>query len=174
VRLAARAASRREARLTLQTDTTTLGGAGFASQAYQQPLPVPLSSAKHAGLCLTVRRAAPAAGASALPPPQQQPGGGRAPVSAFVLTLRTEEPAMRPDGRRESVIAYEFRFELPAEADAPLVLHAPWHAFEPHYRGRPKPDAPPLRPQDVKACSFMARSDFGVRDATDLLPQVRC
>lgn len=93
-------------------------------------------------------------------------------MTSYVLSLKTTIPEKRPDGRRESAIAYEWRIQLP-ESHSPLneksgrsneVLdfEVAWDDLEPMYRGRPKKDAPKFKPEEVKEWSIMARSDFGV------------
>lgn len=146
------------------TDTTTLGGAGFASQLYAKPFPQPVTSELYRGLQLSVRlpEAKSSKGTTGT-----QPGGGKESVRHYVLGLKTEIPEQRPDGRRESAIVYEWKFEVPRAGlqnqQRELVeIGADWNEFKPFYRGRPKDDAPKLDPSQVKEWHIMARSDFGV------------
>jgi hypothetical protein len=61
-----------------------------------------------------------------------------------VLTLKTDKPERRPDGRLESRVSFEYRFRAPQ--DAPVTIEAYWHEFEATYRGKPvaRKDAPRL------------------------------
>lgn len=146
-------------------DTTTLGGAGFASQAYSKNgkgFPgSPLEKEKFSGLRLILastkskKTGADSAGAS-------QPGGGKGPVIKYVLNLKTELPSTRPDGRRESAIVYEASFTAPTfskECNSSIDIY--WDDFKATYRGRPA-EAKPLDPSQVKEWSIMARSNFEV------------
>lgn len=143
-------------------DTTTLGGAGFASQAYSHPIPGhSLDPESYSGLSLTFT-----------PLPLQSlsssfPGGGKGPVQSYVLNLKTEKPKRRPDGRRESQLVYEWKIDVPQKAEAKqhdaLHAQASWSQFVATYRGRPVEDAPLLDPSRIQEWSVMARSDFGVR-----------
>ncbi|KIS70125.1 uncharacterized protein UMAG_05197 [Mycosarcoma maydis] len=155
-------------------DTLTLGGAGFASQSSTTCFPVTLNKQDFVGLRLVVRKnpnwqepTPPYGGAN--------PGGGKAPVTSFVFEIKTEEPERRPDGRRQSVIVWEWSFSIPQldgqEAhslnlmqtnDDFWVFDSTWSDFKPMYRGRPvDPDkAGEFRPQDTREWSLMARSNF--------------
>lgn len=156
-------------------DTITLGGAGFASQASSLAFPVQLSKDKFAGLRLVVRKEA---NWQEPTPPSDgtNPGGGKAPVTSFVFEIKTQEPKRRPDGRRESVIVWEWSFSIPQsdeQAKDPRlnraltnddfwVFDSTWDDFKPVYRGRPvDPDkAGEFRPEETHEWSFMARSNF--------------
>ncbi|PWN47989.1 NADH:ubiquinone oxidoreductase complex I intermediate-associated protein 30, partial [Violaceomyces palustris] len=136
-------------------DTTTLGGAGFASQSTSDAFPIKLEKKVYRGLRLVVRN--------------PDPGGGKNPVTSFVLELKTVKPATRPDGRRESTIVWEWKFDLPRSSaqrrhlEDLLVYESTWNDFKPKYRGRPVEDpdvAGEFRPQDTLEWSFMARSNF--------------
>lgn len=149
-------------------DTTTLGGAGFASQAYSHPLPGdPITTDRFAGLRLTGRRLQAVNQAQAFSSRSEKyPGGGEGPVTSFILNLKTETPQKRPDGRRESQLTYEWQIDLasyPIDGGA-FDVEAAWNDFKPTYRGRPVEDAPKLDSSKVKEWSIMARSDFGVSE----------
>ncbi|GJN94654.1 hypothetical protein Rhopal_007737-T1 [Rhodotorula paludigena] len=155
-------------------DITALGGAGFASQStIFSPSRLSLSPSSTAGLLLTFVPSSPSPSASSAKPN---------PPSRFVLLLKNDEPARRPDGRRESVIVYEYAFdahEYAAELYScsedekegvdeekevgrrSVTVLARWSDFKPHYRGKPAPDAKPLDPSSIYELSFMARSNFG-------------
>lgn len=160
-------------------DTLTLGGAGFASQAYENSFQVPLTRAAFSGLRLVVRRPVP----EGSPTEEPIPGGGKAPVSMFNLNLKTEKPARRQDGRRESSIVWEWNFELPgnqtsgsAQGQGPnstrindklsndefLVFDSTWDDFQATFRGRPADpsEAGELKPEKTVEWSIMARSNF--------------
>lgn len=92
----------------LGIDTSTLGGAGFASQSYTFGEDSPLSypSSKYAGLALTLL----------LPPTSDSEKGGHQSTSTTIsprlpttltITFKTEEAERRPDGRMESGINWE-------------------------------------------------------------------
>ena len=157
----------------LLADTTTLGGAGFASQLCSTGFPWVVRKDTFRGLALRFRRPSVAQALSE----QGPPGGGKGPVTCYCVQLKMEVPEDRPDGRRESVITYEWEFdavkdgeEVPSppaaavrEGHGKIVkVHAGWDSFKPTYRGRPKPDADSLDPEMVKEWSIMARSNFGV------------
>lgn len=85
------------------------------------------------------------------------------------MVLKNTKPPTRPDGRRESVISYEFEFDVedlarPAsgvtasdeenkiggeKGKREIGVSAEWSKFKATYRGRPKEDAPPLDPSDI-------------------------
>lgn len=148
-------------------DTTTLGGAGFASQSYMNVIPgEPIDATSFEGLRLIGRR---------LPLDSDPgrantsyPGGGKGPVTSYVINLKTVAPSYGPDGRRQSEVVYEWNIQLgdakeKAINDGALFdVRSSWTDFHPTYRGRPAPDAPPLDPSKIKEWSIMARSDFGV------------
>ena len=145
-------------------DTTTLGGAGFASQSYtkdEKGFPGnPLDKEKFSGLRLVI---------NTIPPPhiesasKGQPGGGKGPVTKYVLNLKTELPKKRPDGRSESAIVYEAAFTAPDSANGnSSSIDTEWSDFKATFRGRPA-EAAPLDPSKVKEWSIMARSNFEVR-----------
>jgi hypothetical protein len=107
----------------------------------------------------------------------------------FTLNIKTELPATRPDGRRESVIAYEFDFDasevmglgsasgsgsvvdekLDSEKESDIkttsgktkTYTAEWSDFKPTYRGRPVPpeEAKKLDPKEINEISIMCRSN---------------
>ncbi|CDU25722.1 uncharacterized protein SPSC_05893 [Sporisorium scitamineum] len=156
-------------------DTLTLGGAGFASQASNTAFPAKLNKDEFGGLRLVVRKQ-PNWQEPTPPSDGDVPGGGKGPVTSFVLEIKTEEPKRRPDGRRESVVVWEWSFTIPSAddevRDARLnlaltnddfwVFDSTWADFKPMYRGRPvDPDkAGEFKPQDTYEWSFMARSNF--------------
>ena len=96
---------------------------------------------------------------------EKVPGGGKAPVTTYVIQLKMTVPEDRPDGRRESAITYEWEFDVASSLNDLSTVTAEWKDFKPTYRGRPKDDADPLDPGQVKEWSIMARSNFGVSSA---------
>ncbi|GAC92983.1 hypothetical protein PHSY_000543 [Pseudozyma hubeiensis SY62] len=156
-------------------DTLTLGGAGFASQSSTTPFPVKLSKDDFIGLRLVVRKQANWEEPSP-PSDGSNPGGGKGPVTSFVFEIKTEEPKRRPDGRRESVVVWEWSFTLPQGDDDVQdgrlnmaltnddfwVFDSTWSDFKPFYRGRPvDPDtAGEFNPANTYEWSLMARSNF--------------
>ena len=123
-------------------DTSTLGGAGFASQTTERALRLPRSH--FSGLRIEVLRDDAASLAD-----EKRP-------TSFVFNLKTTAPERRPDGRLESRVTYEYEFDGAREGP----LDAPWSAFEATYRGRPAKDAPPLDPAAIVEVSIMCRSGF--------------
>ncbi|KAK0766233.1 hypothetical protein N5P37_001125 [Trichoderma harzianum] len=129
-----------KARFYGHLDTQTLGGAGFASQHSLGVLDWDLSG--YEGIIVSVAEA----------------DGKR-----YALTLKDEIPPKRGDGREEAGISWEAEFtvsEAGSEIDLKTVF-LPWTAFEPTYRGRPKPDAKPLDLSKIKRVGLMMRSFFG-------------
>ncbi|GAA5963313.1 hypothetical protein JCM21900_006553 [Sporobolomyces salmonicolor] len=162
-----------EATFTGHLDIETLGGAGFASQATTfSPSRLAISPAAHAGVVLTFR----------LPPAASPASTSPARPHAFVLTLKNDKPALRPDGRRESVTSYEFEVDLDLYRDGEawadedkenekeigrggrarrtFAVLARWDEFTPTYRGREQRDANPLDPTRIYELGFMCRSNF--------------
>lgn len=138
----------RTARFYGHLDTSTLGGAGFASQHSAGTKHWDLSS--YDGLELTFGH-------------DDQDGIGHDATTQssdkrYLVTLKDEIPPRRDDGRAQSGISWEAEFTYPEtlHAGAPYVALR-WDAFKPTYRGRPKPDAPPLDLTDVKRIGLMMR-----------------
>ncbi|TKY86442.1 hypothetical protein EX895_004591 [Sporisorium graminicola] len=166
-------------------DTLTLGGAGFASQASTTPFPVKLSKENFGGLRLVVRKQ-PSWQEPSPPSDGTVPGGGKAPVTSFVFEIKTEVPQTRPDGRRESVVVWEWSFTIPHDDDGGVpdarlnlqltnddfwVFDSTWADFKPKYRGRPvDPDkAGEFKPQETYEWSLMARSNFQAQSGSFVL-----
>ena len=117
-------------------DTSTLGGAGFASQHSLGTLSLDLSG--YEGILVTV--AAP-------------DGDTAADGKRYVLTLKNELKPRRDDGRERSSLTYEAEFVADDTGDYKL----PWDAFKATYRGREKPDADPLDLKNIKRVGLMLR-----------------
>lgn len=116
--------------LAFIADISTLGGAGFASQCHSFPTPLNLAPSSHLVLSFLV-------------PPSVQP---HQPTS-FVIALKNDKPGRRPDGRRESVLSYEYKFDLRSWLNADdgagekargVELKVEWDEFVPTFRGREK------------------------------------
>lgn len=82
----------------------------------------------------------------------------RADGKKYTLTLKDETLPRRPDGRDQSSVSWEYDFTVPGGGGGGGGLVAiSFAAFQPTYRGRPKPDAKPLDLKDIKRISFMMR-----------------
>uniref|UniRef100_A0A0B7KD17 NADH:ubiquinone oxidoreductase intermediate-associated protein 30 domain-containing protein n=1 Tax=Bionectria ochroleuca TaxID=29856 RepID=A0A0B7KD17_BIOOC len=150
----------RAATFTGHLDTSTLGGAGFASQRTRDTLHQDLSA--YDGLLVTVT-------------------GGDS--KRYAITLKDEIPGRRDDGRDLSGVSWEADFALSsgggegtnesshadqqtetttrASATDGQQVYLPWGQFKATYRGRPKPDAEPLDLTDVKRFGIMMRRSSG-------------
>ncbi|KAL6708504.1 hypothetical protein ACN47E_002767 [Coniothyrium glycines] len=114
-------------------DSTTLGGAGFASQRTTNDLPWDLSP--YSGIHLAL---------------------GKHDDKRYTITLKDEVLPLSSDGREQSTTSYEYDFtNAPPEG-----VFIPWHAFNATYRGTAKDDAEPLDVADVKRITIMMRSFF--------------
>jgi hypothetical protein len=121
-------------------DTSTLGGAGFASQNTQGVHHWDLSSYEGLALILSAGDAA------------------EGDEKRYVVTLKDDIPGRRDDGRMRSGVSWEADFCAPSSSKTTeTTLLLPWSNFKPTYRGRPKPDAEPLDLHDVKRIGFMMR-----------------
>lgn len=116
-------------------DTSTLGGAGFASQRTKGELDLDLSDA--AGLGVSILKT-----------------DGK----KYLLTLKDDIPGRRDDGREMSGITWEAVIDTSGKQNHERQsIFLPWTAFEATYRGRPKDDAKPLNLKSIKRVSFMMR-----------------
>jgi len=135
-------------------DTTTLGGAGFASQrfTYDQPLNLERNSSniRAHGLRLHIHP---------LPLRADCP-------HMFTLTLKTSSP----DKRTRSQLTYEAKFEAPIPGGVSIPTYTvtidfPFAKFEPYYRGRKVEKGDPrwqkLDLRQVWEVGVMCRSGFG-------------
>jgi hypothetical protein len=113
-------------------DTTTLGGAGFASQKFVPN--VPFNFLSWSGLIITIIE-----------------GDGL----KYAINLKGTKDKRRPDGRLESSIEYKFSFE-----GSKSQVIAPFSEFKPFFRGRPAPESPPLNKTEIYSLSFMIQSYF--------------
>lgn len=144
------------------SDFKTLGGAGFASQAYTftEALKLPVSS--YSGLRLRLLAG---------------PGSENAAQRSldYTLVLKTGIPPLRPDGRKESTVNYEYTFSYPSTTSSKsenqdgLFHSIPWKSLEATYRGRKVEEGnenyAPLDPgRGITEISFMCRSGFGEQE----------
>lgn len=93
-------------------------------------------------------------------------GGGD--EKEYTLVLKTDisgdgddDDDGEPAAKETSTVSYEFNFTPASGTHSRQTIAAPFASFKPHYRGRPKQDAPPLDLAAVKRMSFMIRSFFG-------------
>lgn len=119
-------------------DTTTLGGAGFASQRTTGDTRS-WNLSDYDGIHLDIAKY----------------DGKR-----YTITLKDEILPLSPDGREQSTVSYEFDFDS-AGAEGIFV---PWNALKANYRGREQEDAEPLDVEDVKRFSIMMRSFFAQQE----------
>ncbi|KAL8293749.1 hypothetical protein RQP46_000450 [Phenoliferia psychrophenolica] len=115
-------------------DTKTLGGAGFASQCATFHPRLSFPSPPSRGLALTLVRPASF--------PSGQP-------TSFVISLKNERPELREDGRRESVMSYEWQFDLRELPEGIVEIEAAWKDFKPTYRGREDKEAADFDPKSL-------------------------
>lgn len=116
-------------------DTTTLGGAGFASQRTVTTSTVWDLSA-FSGIELDVAR-----------------GDGK----RYTLNLKTVLPHKMDNGRDASTLEYAFSFTASEKGSK---IYATWADFKPFYRGKPVEDAEPLDTSKILRWSLMMRSFF--------------
>ncbi|KAI9801969.1 MAG: hypothetical protein M1825_003024 [Sarcosagium campestre] len=125
-------------------DIETLGGAGFASQrTVGQDRTWDLS--RYDGLQIDIKAA---------------------DTQLYTLILKDELLPTNPEnGREQSSISHEYDFRVtPPEQNSDPdqnatggIIFAPWSHFKATYRGREKPDAPPLKVQSIRQISLMKR-----------------
>lgn len=168
-------------------DTRTLGGAGFASQCRSFEEVLWLPEAEFKGLAVTVITEESQASSKG----EAEKDGPREPYE-YTVTLKTSVPDLRPDGRRESTISYEYTFTVPRHIKGSASpqhqrIVIPWHAFTATYRGRTLPSTDPsyvpLDPGStspdgkkkggIHELSLMCRSGFGRQEGEFELGVVR-
>lgn len=130
-------ATRTSVRFHGTLDTTTLGGAGFASQRTTSTTQT-WNLSDYAGLELRL---------------------GVGDGKRYTLNLKTCLPdKMRDNPARDaSTVEYAYTFVGAAE---PSKLFVAWDQFEAFYRGRKVDDAPPLDTAGIRRWSIMIRSFF--------------
>ena len=116
-------------------DTSTLGGAGFASQRTTATDKV-WDLRKYNGIEILYNK-----------------GDGK----NYTLNIKTQIPEKMANGRDASTLEYAYSFKAGSES---ARIWAPWSEFRPFYRGRPKEDAPPLDTSKIMRFSIMLRSFF--------------
>lgn len=115
-------------------DITALGGAGFASQRTVDDFPT-LDLSDYEAIDLDV---------------------GSADGKKYTLVLKDTILPKRPDGREQSTTSWEHDFRCAASGGGRHVV-LNFHDFQPTYRGRPQPQAPPLDLRSIKRISVMVR-----------------
>jgi hypothetical protein len=154
----------------LPSDFKTLGGAGFASQAYAFTEALKLPASDYTGIHLRLLTGSGTSNADA-----NQQGTGEQPPGRhldYTLVLKTGVPPLRPDGRRESTVNYEYTFSYPTESSTSnggLDHSISWKEFGVTYRGRRIEEGDenyqPLDPgRGITEISFMCRSGFGEQE----------
>lgn len=116
-------------------DTTTLGGAGFASQRTATSKMI-WNLSEYNGIELSLAH-----------------GDGK----KYTLNIKTVLPDKMDNGRDASTVEYAFSFIAPNE---PTKIFAKWEDFKPFYRGKPVEDAKPLDTSSILRWSLMMRSFF--------------
>jgi hypothetical protein len=160
--------------MVLFIDIKTLGGAGFASQVYTFDDPLKLSTSHFSGLTLSLL---PRPSSSASTDVNESCSSGPHIPYEYTLVLKTGIPPLRPDGRKESTINYEYTFPYPLETSSSsqtttsndLHHEISWSQFEETYRGKPIKEGEdkfePLDPaRGITEISFMCRSGFGKQE----------
>ncbi|KAH7261069.1 complex I intermediate-associated protein 30-domain-containing protein [Fusarium redolens] len=120
-------------------DTKTLGGAGFASQRTIGDLALDLSCTEGIKLSL----------------------GWDSSDQTFTLNVKDTIPGKREDGRDEAGVSWEVDFKAPENGGE---IFMKWDEFKATYRGREVEDPEPLKLNDIKRISLMARSFFDKQD----------
>ena len=130
-------------------DTTTLGGAGFASQVTLDGPTWDLSA--YEGLELIVGKELGKMGSG----------------ERYVLVVKDTLEGDRGDGREKSGVSWEYIFH----AQAGQAIMASWCEFKPTYRGR-EIDVPEggLKTAEIKRIGFMMRSFFDAQSGPFNLP----
>ncbi|KAJ3141969.1 hypothetical protein HK100_004757 [Physocladia obscura] len=119
-------------------DTTTLGGAGFASARFNFDAPLNLTGVR--ALLITV---------------------ASRDDKTYALNLVDSLPETSPDGRKQSAIEYKFSFGPESSfSEKNAEIYAPISGFVPYYRGRRVENAPPLNTSNIVAISIMIQSYF--------------
>ncbi|WWC58402.1 uncharacterized protein I303_100942 [Kwoniella dejecticola CBS 10117] len=144
-------------------DIETLGGAGFASQAYRYgPSPLKLPQLSYSGISLHYQS-----------DPQTKYTCSTPTDFTFILkttpTANIPKHPKTPGPPREAQLTYEATFSLPHSSSISMTEHHEakfkWKDFKATYRGRHVPEGDekwvPLDPALIYELSIMCRSDFG-------------
>ncbi|TQS32989.1 hypothetical protein Golomagni_06683 [Golovinomyces magnicellulatus] len=127
-----------KARFHGNLDTSTLGGAGFASQYSAGSLDLDLSD--YDGIVLDVIEASD--------------------HKRYALTIKDNIPPRRGDGRLKSTVTWEAEFK----PSGPGEIFLPWDDFKATYRGKDRPEEEPLDLKSIKRIGIMMRSFFDEQD----------
>lgn len=157
-------------------DTTTLGGAGFASQQHftDPAFPISLPAEKFSGLSLRVKPSPSNSSTSTASDNanQTQPGGGKGPVTLYNFNLYTSHPDQRPDGRNSSSIVYEANFNVTQPtaiyASEPVTDEKLYAVPHSHHRPNANPSTPSLISFDLTWDAF--KPTYRGRPAEDAPP----
>lgn len=112
-------------------DTSTLGGAGFASQYSAGALELDLSHWE--GIVIDVAESS---------------DGKR-----YALTIKDNVPPRREDGRLKSTVTWEAEFK----PNGPGKIFLGWDDFKATYRGKDRPDEKPLDRANIQRIGIMMR-----------------
>ncbi|PLW21553.1 hypothetical protein PCANC_03965 [Puccinia coronata f. sp. avenae] len=141
-------------------DSKTLRGAGFASQAYRQTIPLGTRGDHYTAFVLQVQ---PLEHAHSENNNNKNNNNNHVRTFTFVVSDR---PRSDPAATTQSSLVYQFDFSLPpatpaAKLDHTILIRIPFEKLIPTYRGRPKKDEKPfVHPHELTQISFMARSFF--------------
>jgi len=79
----------------------------------------------------------------------------------YTFVIKDDFQPRRSDGREQSTVSWEYDFQTGggnAEAErSNTTLTIPWSAFEPSFRGKPKPDSPPIDVKQIRRFSLLMR-----------------
>ncbi|KAF6221096.1 hypothetical protein HO133_002777 [Letharia lupina] len=141
-------------------DTSTLGGAGFASQ---------FSPPEAAGTDKDGGDEERSWDLSAYDGIEVEVVGGKGDGKIYTLILKDEEAAgKRGDGREKAGINWEVDFKVGGEEGEGggdvTRFFAPWKGFKATFRGKEKEDAGELKKGQVRRIGLMMRSYFGKQE----------
>lgn len=142
-------------------DTTTLGGAGFASQKTAKP-DLNWDFSRYDGLSLTIAEAD-----CKLFRASYHSSPDLVSILAKFYTIVLKDELTQPDpttGREQATISWEYDFAIGVPSDAygseGLQIRALWCDFKPTYRGKPVKNGATLDIRNVKQMSLMMRRYF--------------
>ncbi|RKP39893.1 NADH:ubiquinone oxidoreductase intermediate-associated protein 30, partial [Dimargaris cristalligena] len=156
-------------------DTTTLGGAGFASQRTNHLEAQPLNFTGVVALRITLDRD------PHLPTSSTDDAAHQSKL--YAINLHDGVRATQPDGRRQSDIEFKYIFRVPppsadsqpaqpamtnpapalGSVESFYIIDAPLSDFKPYYRGRPLVVNRLLNQSTIYALDFMMASYFNVQ-----------
>ncbi len=126
----------KEGRFHGSLDTTTLGGAGFASQTLiSKSLTYPANLLQYDGIKIELHSSSD--------------------EMIYALNIKNEPTLDRGDGRNKSSVEFKVLFS-PKDG---MVHFFPWTAFKPYYRGRPM-ETGHLDPERIHSFNIMCQSLF--------------